>query len=162
MPQRWESGEDEALTSSRVRLVTMSESRMSTMPGGRADQHLADDVGDLLEVMARKDVGALDEVECSEASQGVLEVPLVRLLRGREVGRRDVEEREDLEKLLGRERAGAALELTEVALREVQLRGKLPLSPVPLGSQRSDLPGDAPTGFLQSCKDLSAVILPAR
>jgi hypothetical protein len=97
---------------------------------------------DVAQPLAGKNIGVLLQVKSPEPGEGVLQVGArVRRRRG-EVTRCDVEKLEDLEELLGRERARSAFDLAEAALGQVESTSELRLRPAALLAQLLDLAGD--------------------
>jgi hypothetical protein len=88
------------------------------------------------------------KVDGPKARQRVLNPGTRPILPHREMGDRYVEELQDFQELLRRERALASLDFREAALRQPQPFGQIRLRPVPLLSQGPDFPGDLGSGFV--------------
>lgn len=110
--------------------------------GRRREQHLADDVDDLLEALRRRHVGDLLQVVGAQPHQRVLHRGPCVARRRREVAGRDVEHAQEHQELLRRERAGAPLDLAQPGLAHPEPTGELDLGRRALRPERAHLGGE--------------------
>src|SRR5215470_2242824 len=97
--------------------------------GRAAHEGLSDGSVDILELLAQESVLAFLQMRGPEARQRILEFEIRAARSGGKVAGADVEELQENEKLLGRERAVPALDLAEPALREPEASGQVLLRP---------------------------------